>query len=337
MRPHPPSYAPVLMAAGLMCTLWGVVTTWVISAVGLIVVGFAAVRWLGGDVRQEPEGATAHPREPAQEGHAVSVKPEAARRSTFRMDRRWLQRYAILVAVGTFALVITGALVTSSPAGPTPFVARIHLAIAATVGLLSVGLAFGAGRLGWILLGGVALEALLGIGSGPVVGALHALLAQLAFAGTVAISVITSRSWSEPPEQVDDSPRLSLRLLSLVTLVLVILQVSLGAAYRHQAMGVIPHIIGALVVTIAILLTAVLVTNLYPDHGALRPAAKTLIGITFTQVMLGMAAFITRLMMAQGTLPVIIAGAAHVATGSLTLATAALLTLLIRRHVRPAA
>ena len=78
-----------------------------------------------------------------------------------------------------------------------------------------------------------------------------------------------------------------------------------------------------------------LVTNLYPDHGALRPTAKTLIGITFTQVMLGMAAFITRLMMAAGTLPVVIAGTSHVATGSLTLATTALLTLLIRRCVRP--
>jgi heme A synthase len=184
-------------------------------------------------------------------------------------------------------------------------------------------------------LGGVAFEALLGIGSGPVVGALHALLAQLTFAGTVAISLITSKTWSDSPDHVDDSPRLSLRALSLATLVLVILQVSLGAAYRHQAMGVVPHIIGALVVTIAILLTSVLVTNLYPEHRALRPAAKTLIGITFTQVMLGMAAFITRLMMAQGTLPVVIAGVAHVAIGSLTLATAALLTLLIRRYVRP--
>jgi len=334
MRLHPPSYAPVLMAVGLMFTLWGAVTTWVISAVGLIVVGFAAVRWLD-DARREPEAAARHSRQQAGPTRGATVKPEPQAGLHFRMDRRWLHRYAILVAIATFALVITGALVTSYPAAPPPFVGRIHLAIAATVGLLSVALAFGLSGPGWLLLIGVALEALLGIGSGPVIGALHALLAQLAFAGTVAIALVTSKVWSEAPEPVDDSRRLSLRSLSLVTLVLVILQVSLGAAYRHQAMGVVPHIIGALVVTIIILLTAVLVTNLYPEHRALRPAAKTLIGITFTQVMLGMAAFITRLMMAQGTLPVVIAGVTHVANGALTLATTALLTLLIRRYVRP--
>lgn len=333
MKPHPPSYAPVLMAVGLMFTLWGAVTSWVISAVGVVVVVFAAIRWIG-DVGQEP--AAAGPRTTqAEMAPRATVKPEAARRFEFRMERPWLYRYAILVAIGMFALVITGALVTSNPAVPTPFVERIHLGIAATVGILTVGLAFGLGGPGWILLGAVALQALLGLGEGPIIGALHAFLAQLIFAGTVALSVITSRSWSGPAEQVNDSARLSLRKLSVFTLALLIVQVSLGAAYRHQAMGVVPHIIGALVVTTAILLTSVLVTNQYPEHAALRPAAKILIGITFTQVMLGMAAFITRLMMAAGTLPVVIAGVAHVATGSLTLATTAVLTLLIRRYLRP--
>jgi heme A synthase len=101
-------------------------------------------------------------------------------------------------------------------------------------------------------------------------------------------------------------------------------------------MGIVPHIVGALVLTILLLLLAVLVTNQFPEHSALRPAAKLLIGITFTQVMLGMAAFITRLMMAQGSLPVVIIGVAHVTNGSLTLATTVVLTLLIRRYVRAA-
>jgi heme A synthase len=120
----------------------------------------------------------------------------------------------------------------------------------------------------------------------------------------------------------------------LVALSLLVLQVALGSAYRHNAMGVIPHIIGALVVTITVLLLAVLVTNQYPEHVALRPTAKFLIGITFTQVMLGMGAFITRLMMEQGSLPVVIIGITHVATGSLTLATTAALTLILRRFLR---
>jgi len=51
-------------------------------------------------------------------------------------------------------------------------------------------------------------------------------------------------------------------------------------------------------------------------------------------VMLGMGAFIMRLMMAEGTPPVVIVGATHVAVGSLTLSTTVVLTLLIRRYVR---
>lgn len=253
------------------------------------------------------------------------------------MESPWLSRYAILVAAATFALVITGALITSSPNGPTPLLQEIHLAVAGAVGILAVGLAFGLRGPAWFLLAAVAVQAVLGMGRNPALGTFHALLAQLIFAGSVGIALIAAPSWHRPPAQLDDSPRLSLRKLSVVTLALVIVQVSLGAAYRHQAMGVLPHIVNALIVTIAILLTAVLVTNQYAEHPALRPAAKTLIGITFAQVMLGMAAFITRLMMAQGSLPVVLAGVAHVATGALTLATTLVLTLLIGHYLRPAA
>jgi len=328
---HKPSYAPVLMAAGLTCALWGAVTTWLVSAAGLIVVAFAGVRWLN-ESRDEPLPAAAPTEE--QRPSRDTVRPEAARRSELRMTSPSLHRYAILVAVFTFALVITGALVTSYSEHPPTYLQPLHLTIASAVGLLVLGLALWLRGPAWFLLAGVALEALLGLGRGSGVGALHALLAQLLFAGAVAISVITSQTWSRPSEPLPDSRRLSLRTLSLIALSLLVLQVALGSAYRHNAMGVIPHIIGALVVTITILLLAVLVTNQYPEHSTLRPTAKLLIGITFTQVMLGMGAFITRLMMEQGTLPVVIVSITHVATGSLTLATTAVLTLLLRRFLR---
>lgn len=329
---HKSSYAPVLMAAGLSCTLWGAVTTWLISAAGLIVVAFAGVRWLN-ESRREPRPAAA-PIEDQRSARAT-VRPGAARRSELYMANRSLHRYAILVAVFTFALVITGALVTSYSEHPPAYLQPLHLAIASVVGLLLLGLALWLRGPAWFLFAGIVLEAVLGLGRGPAIVALHALLAQLIFAGAVAISVITSESWNRPSESLEDSRRLSFRKLSLITLSLLVLQVALGAAYRHNAMGVLPHIIGALVVTIVILLLAVLVTNQYPEHALLRPTAKLLIGITFTQVMLGMGAFITRLMMAQGTLPVVIVGLLHVANGSLTLATTTALTLQLRRFLRP--
>ncbi len=325
---HKPSYAPVLMAAGLMCTLWGAVTTWAISGVGLIVVAIASVRWIR-DAGQQPRASPAAQEEPAAR---VTVKPETSDILNVRMISPWLHRFAILVSVCAFALVLSGALVTSNDPQPAAFLQRMHLIAGISVGILAASLGVWLRGPGWILLAALVLDSMLG-GRSPAIGALHAFVAQLFFAGTVAIALITSRGWIDASDQVPDSARFSLRTLSLVALPLLILQVALGAAYRHKAMGIMPHITGALVVTLALLLLAVLVTNQYPEHRGLRPAAKLLIGITFTQVMLGMGAFITRLMMAEGTLPVVIISVAHVATGSLTLACTVVLTLLIRRYL----
>ena len=41
-----PTYAPALMALGLMFTLWGAATSWMVSALGLAMVGAAAHRWI---------------------------------------------------------------------------------------------------------------------------------------------------------------------------------------------------------------------------------------------------------------------------------------------------
>lgn len=43
---RPTSYAPIVLAAGVMLTLWGAASTWIVSAIGLVVIGIGAVRWL---------------------------------------------------------------------------------------------------------------------------------------------------------------------------------------------------------------------------------------------------------------------------------------------------
>jgi len=43
-----PSFAPPLMALGLMCLLWGAVTTWIISAFGVVIAVIASVGWIRG-------------------------------------------------------------------------------------------------------------------------------------------------------------------------------------------------------------------------------------------------------------------------------------------------
>jgi uncharacterized membrane protein len=43
---RPTSYAPIVLAAGVMLTLWGAASTWIVSIVGLLVIGIGAARWL---------------------------------------------------------------------------------------------------------------------------------------------------------------------------------------------------------------------------------------------------------------------------------------------------
>jgi hypothetical protein len=41
-----PSFAPPLLAFGLMLLVWGVVTSWIVSALGLILLAYASALWL---------------------------------------------------------------------------------------------------------------------------------------------------------------------------------------------------------------------------------------------------------------------------------------------------
>ncbi len=43
---RPTSYAPVALAAGLMFLLWGAASTWIVSAIGLILAVIGATRWI---------------------------------------------------------------------------------------------------------------------------------------------------------------------------------------------------------------------------------------------------------------------------------------------------
>ncbi|MGP0073153.1 MAG: hypothetical protein ACLPWF_14625 [Bryobacteraceae bacterium] len=43
---RPTSYAPIVLASGVMLALWGAATTWIVSAVGLLAIGIGAARWI---------------------------------------------------------------------------------------------------------------------------------------------------------------------------------------------------------------------------------------------------------------------------------------------------
>jgi len=131
-------------------------------------------------------------------------------------------------------------------------------------------------------------------GAANAMGLLHAVLAQVLLAGTVAVAILTAPSWKRPPEHVGDYGWPSLRSLAVLLPVLVLTQVVLGAGFRQRISGLMPHIIGAMLVALLILIVCAFTLQQCPTHTILRAAAKTLMVATFAQIFLGIAAYTVR-------------------------------------------
>jgi cytochrome c oxidase assembly protein subunit 15 len=188
------------------------------------------------------------------------------------------------------------------------------------------------------LLGGLTVKWLLPL---PVSTA-HATLAQLFFCITVSLAVFTSRSWIEaqplPEEEAHENAGPPLRYLCTAALVTIFVQLILGATLRHSATWdrhlptelILAHVGGALAVTLALGSAAVSVLRRHRGYTFLtRPAmlALVLLGI---QLLLGLAAYLTRLASPndpQPLNPMISITVAHVACGALVFVTTIVLTL----------
>jgi heme A synthase len=264
------------------------------------------------------------------------------------MKNPWLFRLAILLAITALLLIIGGAMVGPGTQ-PTPAALSAHRIAAAAVSLLTLVVTLWlifkdsrplARRLGWITLAIAVLQDSVGhatvLTRVPITaGITHALMAPLFFVATAAIVVVTSPGWSRGPEYVSDYGWPSMRSLAIMTPIVVVLQILLGAAFRQKALTLLPHVLGAMFVALVILLESIFVLQQFPTHRALRPAAKTLLGVGFGQVFLGLTALIMKSMADETAAPVVITVAAHVTGGALTLATTIVLSILIRRNVQP--
>jgi len=274
-----------------------------------------------------------------------------------------IHRYSVFVASSTFVLLIAGALVTSNDAGLSipdwplaygsltpPMVGGIryeftHRVIATCVGLLTIGLAVWLWRaekrswmrwLGAMALGEVVAQGILGgltvrMFQPPAVSAAHATLAQLFFSTVVAIAVFTSSWWNGAVAEMDDPRSPHVRTLAVWTLAAVFLQLILGAAFRHKGFGIIPHLIGAVIVTILIFMTAGAIKRRFADVPALRNCARYLHILIGVQLLLGAGAYWSRLYAARFPQPagvMVALTVVHTVTGALVLA-ATLLTALV--------
>jgi heme A synthase len=157
----------------------------------------------------------------------------------------------------------------------------------------------------------------------------------LSFSLTVAMAVFTSKSFVDGPQPVEDHGWPSLRFIAIALPITVLIQVALGAGFRHQAINVIPHVVFSMIVTLAIMFGTIFVLHQFPDHWVLRRTAIVLLSITFVQVFLGILAFFTRLNAAQQPLAMVLSTVAHVAVGAATLASSIVFAIQVRRNVRP--
>jgi cytochrome c oxidase assembly protein subunit 15 len=288
-----------------------------------------------------------------------------------------VHRFAVFVACATFFLIIAGANVTSHDAGLATsdwplsngqvfprmvgnlFWEHGHRLVATAVGILTIVLAFylqfretrtWVKRLGWAALGAVVAQGLLGgltvkLNLPLVVSAAHATLAQLFFLITVSLAVFTSRRWieAEPSPAVADGP--PLRAMCVLSLVVILTQLVLGATLRHSATWdqnlpvplLIAHICGAAVVTLVLATTVAFVILRHRGQTYLTGPATVAATLLFVQLGLGIAAYITRLRSPydpQPLTPMVAVTVAHVACGALVFAATIVLTLRIFRIVR---
>jgi cytochrome c oxidase assembly protein subunit 15 len=196
--------------------------------------------------------------------------------------------------------------------------------------------------MGWAALGGVIAQGILGgmtvrMFQPPPVSAAHATLAQLFFSTVVAIAVFTSSWWNGSFEEIDDPGSPRVRTLVVWTAAAVFLQLILGAAFRHKGFGIIPHLIGAVIVTILIFLTAGALKRRFRDVRPLRNCARYLHLLIGVQLLLGAGAYWSRLSAAHAPQPpgvMVILTVVHTVTGALVLAVTLVTTLISFRLIK---
>lgn len=248
-----------------------------------------------------------------------------------------LHRSALFVEIASLVLIASGAYVTSmreasanpdiTAAGPLPG-AGVHLVL----GIAVVALAFFLAGLTWVSerRGSVRLLAALTVVTGMLdawiatpmklsagIAALHAILAPLFFGCAAVLAMVTSARWNATQEPAGDRGMHFLRPLAISAPPLVLLQIVLGALYRHKATSVMWHMAGAMVVSLVTLIAAMVVMQQFPGEKKLRGPAIHLMSVVLLQVALGVTAFTMQLLEIESTVALAVFTAAHVLVGNL--------------------
>ena len=284
---------------------------------------------------------------------------------------RAVHRYAVFVFCWTILLLIAGALVTSKDAAlsvadwPTSFgrwfpplkllsggafFEHSHRVIAFTLGLLLLAeaiLIWFVERRRWLrwfalaAVAGVVAQAVLG---GEVVRrllhywlpVLHACFAQIMFGAILSLAVFTSQWWIEQRETLEDKGGISIHFLAVLNAMVMFLQVFLGAGFRHQYAPIWPHIVGAFVVLGMVICTASTLRRRFESSRELRFGRVLLHSMLGVQILLGIAAYWSRLATHDAPQPMpamVLLTVVHTVFGALLFAASILVVLMCYRLV----
>ncbi|MEX0641629.1 MAG: COX15/CtaA family protein [Pirellulales bacterium] len=316
----------------------------------------------------------------------------------------WPHRWAIALACATFPLLWVGGLVTTTKAGMAVpdwpntygynlflypwstwiagpwdiFVEHGHRLIAATVGMITIGLTIvlwrGENRR-WVRGLGIAALALVitqGIMGGlrvlwdeRTLAMFHGVTGPVFFSLAVALAVFTSKRWMSGAtgsvtvlaNAKSNAGAGAIRALATVTCILVYLQIVVGAVLRHIPIGADPstfalavrfHLFLAAVLALHVALLVYLVLRCVRSVRPLAGLALTLAVLLLVQLSLGAGTWIVKYAIhawAADWLPPMTTAiqdggamqthiiTAHVAVGSLLLATALALALYAHRFL----
>jgi cytochrome c oxidase assembly protein subunit 15 len=297
------------------------------------------------------------------------------------------------VVCATFILLIAGGLVTSNDASlavpdwPTSFgtfhMPRMvggvlyehgHRLIAASITILVFGLAAWT----WIAdrqryLRALTALAVVGVVAQAVLGGLsvlsanwadprwrlalasaHGVFGQIMFCLLASVALLTSKSWhAEPATMLPVEDAGKLRFWTGLLVFMLLLQLALGAAFRHVwtkwgpaaaerieanrivTMFLVPHILNAILATAVLVIATVMVMKRAHGNRNLKMPAMFMHGLLLAQLMLGVGAFMTRVVfhmdIPQPQSALVWTTVGHQTVGALMLLTATVLAIQVRR------
>ena len=252
---------------------------------------------------------------------------------------------ALTAAACALAAVVTGAHLTSANSMPGLHLVLwkgLHRGLSTAAAVSAIALAFSvSGPIrGW-LIGSVVLAAVPG-------GLLEAktVLGSAGLAHAVAASIMTSvcavaalqLSWRGEAATIVDEGSPSLKALARATWIALLIQTALGALYRHQILGLVPHVAGAMLVMGMVMYAAIAAFSTEHAPPAVKRPALILMILTGVQMLIGLGAYLYRIEFREqstGQAAMLTFTVTHVAVGALTTACSALMGMQITRYVRP--